>query len=141
MNIDATLVEVEKIVNGLGLPIDPKIKRTVAVLRALGFDTEASCEGHQDYTSPEGKIDLEKWGRYDKDDKICYPWVEICYRYPASAETKKEQTRLQSLVQKYNDHRILVEEWPWSLVLRTKCSSLEEGQQVMSDFTEWLLKQ
>jgi hypothetical protein len=131
------LTEAPFIKDGLGLPLDPKIKRTVAILRLSGFNTSMSCEGHQDYHNPNGKSDRKKWGRFD-DDMICYPWVDI-YHPSLLKETKKEWIKLQDFIQKYNDPRIFIEDHVCSFTLRTKCSSLEEGQQVMTDFTEWLL--
>src|ERR1035437_6045436 len=40
--------EVDHLVDSLGKEIDPNIKDTVTALRALGFHTNASCEGHLD---------------------------------------------------------------------------------------------
>lgn len=39
---------VEKITDGLGMPVDSGIKETVIVLNLLGFPTAMSCEGHAD---------------------------------------------------------------------------------------------
>lgn len=50
--------EVLRIVDGLGMGIDAGIRGTVVALRANGFPTCASCEGHVD------------WG-------IACPWVDI----------------------------------------------------------------
>src|SRR6266849_4234763 len=36
----------DRVVDRLGQPIDQGIRDTVAVLNCLGFETEASCEGH-----------------------------------------------------------------------------------------------
>jgi hypothetical protein len=44
--------------DGLGLGIDPGIKKAVIVLNLLGFKTEGSCQGHID------------WG-------LPYPWIDF----------------------------------------------------------------
>jgi len=41
-----TLRALDTIVDRLGMPIDERIKETVAALKCMGFETEASCEGH-----------------------------------------------------------------------------------------------
>ncbi len=48
----------DSITDGLGLEIDPGIKKTIIVLNLLGFKTNASCEGHLN------------WG-------LAYPWVDF----------------------------------------------------------------
>ncbi len=50
--------EIEKVTDGLGLEIDPKIRDTVKFFKAHDFTTYASCEGHIDRGMP-------------------YPWVDI----------------------------------------------------------------
>lgn len=50
---------VDKLSDGLGLRIDPKIKKAVVAFNYAGFHTSQSCEGH-----------LDEWG-------TPYPWVEI----------------------------------------------------------------
>ncbi len=57
--------EVERITDRLGKVIDEGIKETVIALRAIGFPTSQSCEGHTDRGLP-------------------YPWVDI--------KTPKEST-------------------------------------------------
>lgn len=52
-NIHALATELKRlgaIGDKLGMPIDQGIKRTVALLTLLGYDTKASCEGHLDPT-------------------------------------------------------------------------------------------
>lgn len=125
------------LVDGLGLGIDKGIRRSVAILRMLGFDTSMSCEGHED-NYVEG---FEKWGRYDKDGPykgVCYPWIsfEICEWQEIGMD---DLHRIMEYVAEYNDPRIVIEPIT-GLTLRTKCASLEEGQKIMSDFTEWLLR-
>ena len=52
-------IEVESWVDGLGYPIDPKIKETVIALNALGIPTIASCEGHLDHGLSHPWIDID----------------------------------------------------------------------------------
>ena len=40
--------EVDHLVDSLGKEVDPNIRDTVTALRAMGFHTNASCEGHLD---------------------------------------------------------------------------------------------
>lgn len=53
-----TLKKIEKITDGLGMEIDPKIKETVGALNILGYSTTGSCEGHL-------------------NRGLLYPWVDI----------------------------------------------------------------
>lgn len=55
---DEVADEVEHITDGLNLPIDAGIKKTVIALRLWDFPTDGSCEGHLDRALP-------------------YPWVDI----------------------------------------------------------------
>lgn len=55
--------EAEHITDKLGKKIDQGIKETVIALRACGFPTQSSCEGHLDRALP-------------------YPWVEIHANMP-----------------------------------------------------------
>ena len=50
---------IENWTDGLGMPIDSKIKETVIVLNLLGFKTAASCEGHIDWGCPHPWIDFD----------------------------------------------------------------------------------
>ncbi len=50
--------EVDLITDGLGVPVDEKIKKTVIALRMMRINTEGSCEGHRE------------WG-------LPYPWVSV----------------------------------------------------------------
>lgn len=45
---DAMEKEVDSWIDGMGMPIDPGIKKAVIVLNLLGFETQQSCEGHAD---------------------------------------------------------------------------------------------
>jgi len=51
--------EIDSITDGLGLGIDPGIKKTVVVLNLLGFKTSQSCEGHIGRGLPYPWIDFE----------------------------------------------------------------------------------
>lgn len=55
---DMALAEVERMVDRLGMHVDPGIRRTVAGLMMNNIPTSASCEGHLDRAVP-------------------YPWVDI----------------------------------------------------------------
>jgi len=43
-----TFRSLDGIVDELGMPIDARIKETVAALKCTGFETSGSCEGHLD---------------------------------------------------------------------------------------------
>ena len=45
---DQELERVRQLKDSLGMPVDPGIEDLVTVLRLLGFDTVASCQGHAD---------------------------------------------------------------------------------------------
>jgi hypothetical protein len=45
--------------DGLGLEIDPAIRPLVVALKAHGFGTTASCEGHSDRAKPYPWVDVE----------------------------------------------------------------------------------
>ena len=47
--------EVNEWVDGIGYPIDAKIKETLVALNVLGLSTSASCEGHLDHGNPQMK--------------------------------------------------------------------------------------
>lgn len=74
--------EVNRIVDGLGLPVDKKIKRGVAALRLLGFHTTASCEGHDD------------WG-------LQYPWIEINNGPEFSLRDTAEKQAMEALLNEF----------------------------------------
>jgi hypothetical protein len=46
------LSEVDALRDGIGKPIDPGIRETVAILQLLGLHTRQSCEGHIDWGLP-----------------------------------------------------------------------------------------
>lgn len=64
-NFDEALRHVNSITDGLGHPVDQKIRSLVAVLYMLGVKTTGSCEGHIG------------WGRP-------YPWISA----PCTSATK-----------------------------------------------------
>lgn len=45
---ESRIREVDRITDGLMRPVDPRIKPIVIALRANGFETSGSCEGHPD---------------------------------------------------------------------------------------------
>ena len=47
-SIQDQLIEVDKITDRLGMPVDEGVRLLVAALRAHGFVTADSCEGHED---------------------------------------------------------------------------------------------
>lgn len=53
---------VDRLADGLGMPIDEKIKYLVAAMRMYGVRTTMSCEGHLDRGSP------YPWIRFDAED-------------------------------------------------------------------------
>lgn len=50
--------EVERMRDGLGKPVDPKIKDLVIGLRVLGICTTSSCQGHLDRCNPYPSVDI-----------------------------------------------------------------------------------
>lgn len=70
--------EVDRITDRLGKPIDQGIRETVIALKANGFGTTSSCEGHLD------------WGSG-------YPWVDV---ESALAESLLKDARYQELREK-----------------------------------------
>jgi hypothetical protein len=62
--------EVERLTDALGKKIDSGIKETVIAIRAYGFPTQSSCEGHLDRALP-------------------YPWVEIYSPEPAQLDWRE----------------------------------------------------
>jgi hypothetical protein len=51
-------LEVESIVDRLGKTIDTGIKETVIALKALGLETQGSCEGHLDHGTKAPWVDI-----------------------------------------------------------------------------------
>lgn len=56
--IRAEMNSLDEVTDALGLPLDSGVKRTVAALRLMGFETSGSCEGHLDRGTPTPWIDL-----------------------------------------------------------------------------------
>lgn len=50
-HLNEELEKVSSISDGLGMPVDLKVRRLVAVLRCLGFTTTGSCQGHMTRTT------------------------------------------------------------------------------------------
>lgn len=78
--------EVDAIADALGKGVDEGIKEAVIALRACGFTTDQSCEGH-----------------IGKDDHgLSFPWVQIYAPEPESwqeSEQKKEEWIVENLKQ------------------------------------------
>lgn len=81
--------EVDQIIDGLGMPIDEKIKKTVIALRMMRVNTDGSCEGHT------------KWG-------LPYPWVGVSKYLPEKDESgwikdnMIEREKVEPLVNEFN---------------------------------------
>jgi hypothetical protein len=79
--------EVDRLVDGRGKKVDAGIKEAVIALRAFGFPTYQSCQGHRD------------WG-------LLYPWVDITLEGTGTGDLPKaftcgnlgEQRRMLSLL-------------------------------------------
>lgn len=67
--------KVDQMADGLGYPMDPKIKPTVVALMLHGFPTVASCEGHLDHG-------------------YAAPWVMIEPRVPKGLRGNKKKAYL-----------------------------------------------
>jgi len=70
--------QVEEINDGLGKGIDESIKQSVIAIKANGFGTTGSCEGHLDRALP-------------------YPWVDV---ESTLAESNLSNPRYQELKEK-----------------------------------------
>jgi hypothetical protein len=62
------IAEVERLVDGLGTHIDPRIRELVTALRMHNVDTVGSCEGHTDHGYPYPWIDIGTSERLPKDE-------------------------------------------------------------------------
>jgi hypothetical protein len=85
----ATLVE--RITDRLGKHIDEDIKSSVVALRAQGFSTDGSCEGHSRHGTPYPWIDIyapEPTGELDAEEK------EKIWQ----ADNARQRKRLQKLL-------------------------------------------
>lgn len=89
--LDATLAEYDGVVDGLGLGLDPGIKRTVVLMNLLGMSTSGSCEGHP-----------------DQEHGLDYPWIDISAPEPEGwMESTEKQT--QWFTENLQLHRQLLE--------------------------------
>jgi hypothetical protein len=74
----AALNTVREYRDGLGLPVDAGIRKTVALINLLGFNTFMSCAGHMHL-----------------DHGTLTPWVDV--RVP----TQKDEDKLRTIVRSY----------------------------------------
>ena len=72
--------EVSTWCDGLGQPLDEKIKETVIILNLLGFKTRQSCEGHLD------------WG-------YSYPGVDFAFDEEKSTELWNELSEVRKKIE------------------------------------------
>ena len=77
-----TLRRLDKVVDKRGMPIDAGIKETVAALQCLGFETEASCEGHLHRNRNHADVG---W-------KSLAPWVQVSF-LPAGLRERIRQAQ------------------------------------------------
>lgn len=68
--------EAEVLTDRLGKPIDPFIRPVVSALRAHGFPTTASCQGHLSRGHP-------------------YPWIEISPPQPTATDPRAAQEEVR----------------------------------------------
>ncbi|MCL9971987.1 MAG: hypothetical protein NBV63_01075 [Candidatus Pacebacteria bacterium] len=74
----AALAKVGTYHDGLGKKVDPGIKKTVALLNLLGFETVMSCAGHM-----------------RPDHGTLTPWIDVLI------ENKKKEEKFRTLVRSY----------------------------------------
>jgi hypothetical protein len=67
---DEIAARLERVVDGIGKPIDQGIKEGVLGLNALGINTTGSCEGHPDWGTYAPYIDIEGEGVEDLDRQL-----------------------------------------------------------------------
>ena len=75
---------IDRVVDGLGMTIDSKIKRLVLVLNKLKFETSASCEGYLDTGRP-------------------YPWIEFNVKDKNLDKGIEVQKDIQAQIKKLSD--------------------------------------
>ena len=96
-------LKMEKITDGLGLPVDKGIKESVASLMAHDFPLDGSCEGHLDRGSPYPWIDV--YLEIPKDKLALRGRERVEYVKEMRAEHQPYQDRLQKLLDEfYQDH-------------------------------------
>ena len=145
--LDYFLQEVEHIADGVGYGIEPFIKRPVAILMMAGFPTTASCEGHMDRALPYPWIDVDHLPQFPReiykeetnkvwnDENAFKQLIESnhCSRKRLEKYLNQSGMSIKFRIEQYGMHH--------SIRLCAVALSLEEGQQVMSHFTEWLLNE
>lgn len=104
---------IDQIVDGIGMPIDRHIKDIVVWFNEHSFETEASCEGHQDHSLP-------------------YPWLDFaapgrCLKYQLTGFYHNKEPRL------------FIEEHGSSDRLRSIDGlSPQEGREEILRFIKWM---
>ena len=144
---DEITSKVEGIRDGLGEPVDQGIKETVVALKALGFFTAQSCEGHL-------------------DRGVAAPWVDIGFeeieKDDINAESQSllllEAAKMHNLLEEYyegadtrHDIRIIIKPYMGRFRIEsagvflqdinseeTKKQKLVEYKEEMSEFTSFL---
>ncbi len=79
--------QVDTITDGLGMPIDPKIKPLVIALNALDFPTNMSCEGHLHRGQPTPWISFECLTQKEIDQK--YEQRKIKYENAKAKDSRE----------------------------------------------------
>jgi len=79
-------IDLEKVTDKLGEPIDKGIIEGVAVLNKLGFPTSQSCEGHLDRGYP-------------------FPWIEIYPHEPEEENWKENSALREKVIQEENKYK------------------------------------
>ncbi len=129
--------DVNRTVNGLGMPIDKGIRETIVFLWALGFKTSGSCEGHLDRGLP-------------------HPWVDFSVAelfgfrlpYDMNEEERKEYrnknleqiNRLQKLLDEFYSKRNVEEgfklclyEWTYGDFRLQSKETIEKDREIISE--------
>lgn len=137
--------EVDKMTDGLGLPVDSSIKPSVIALHLWEFPTSASCQGHTDRGTqyPWVDIDCEFWNTKEflsLDDDNNTTWQH--YAIISKTENDKQLDRFQDLLIAYQkiphvDCRdINIEYFGLFGGFRIRASSLEK----MNEFADYLVR-
>lgn len=123
MNKEKISIDVNKITDALGKPIDPGIKPLVREFIRLGIKTEGSCEGHKAHGAPYPWIDfpfgelkkviniLMHYGAYlhhlkDDVEYIFIPyggWLRLRPHINNLGKAQKEVRRFANFLKKYGD--------------------------------------
>lgn len=72
--------EVDSWVDGLGMPIDPGIKKAIIVLNLLGFKTCMSCQGHS-------------------DSGLAYPWIDFALEDAEIIDLRAKSHQIHSQIE------------------------------------------